>query len=89
MKIEFEELTIVKINDFYNLISDELKDLENETLVLDFENVEKIDLSNIQLLISLKKYCLNKNIHLQLQNIISQQIKQSFEIYNLNEHLGK
>ncbi len=88
MKITFDELNIARTENFHDSILETLKDNKGDTFTLDFESVEKIDLSNIQLLISLKKYCNANNIELKLENLNSEQIKQSINIYNLNEQLG-
>ncbi len=88
MKITFDELNIARTENFHDSILEKLKDNKGDTFTLDFESVEKIDLSNIQLLISLKKYCNANNIELKLDNLNSEQIKQSIKIYNLDEQLG-
>lgn len=88
MKITFDELNIAHTENFHSLLLENLKEEAKETFSLNFENVEKIDLSNIQLIVSLKKYCDNNNIQLKLENINSEQIKQSIKIYNLNDKLG-
>lgn len=88
MKITFDELSIAHTENFHAILIEKLIEEAKESFSLDFENVEKIDLSNIQLLVSLKKYCDNNEIQLKLENINSEQIKQSIKIYNLNDKLG-
>lgn len=58
MKIEFNELTINEIDSFYNSLLS--IDASEGKILLDFEDVEIIDLSIYQLLISFKKYCDSK-----------------------------
>jgi ABC-type transporter Mla MlaB component len=50
--------------------------------------VQKIDLSNIQLILSLKKYCDEKNIKLNITNITAKSVKQTLKMFNLNSTLG-
>ena len=87
MKISFSELNIYEVENFYKKI---LKELQNakSSFTLNFTNVEKIDLNNIQLLISVKKYCISNNIDLKLTNIQSDQVKQMLKLFNVNEKLG-
>lgn len=87
MKISFEEITINEIEEFYKMIQEELNSLSEKKLVLDFENVEQIDLITIQILISLKKYCNDKQIELEFLNMSSRNILESIEVYNLQKHL--
>jgi len=67
MKIEFTNLTIYEVEEFQEILLDELKkplDIE-----LDFINVEKLDMTVIQLLISLKKSCDLQSKLLKIKNI--------------------
>ena len=87
MLILFEELDIYKTEQFYKSILDELETID-DVFVLDFKNVQKIDLASIQLILSLKNFCDLKNIILNIKNINSRQIKQIFQLFNLKEKLG-
>ena len=87
MKISFNELTIYEIEAFHQKLLKEITPIKN-TFTLNFADVQKIDLSNIQLILSLKKYCDDKNIHLKLINIQSKQLKQTFRLFNINERLN-
>jgi ABC-type transporter Mla MlaB component len=73
-----------------NLKEEILKELTSVTtsLTLDFTDVKKIDLSIIQLLISLKKYCVIQDISLEIINISAKQVKQSMKMFNVKECLG-
>ena len=84
MNISFTELNTYNIENFHSEI---LKELESTTssFILDFEGVEKVDLINIQLILSLKKYCDEKDIGLKLINIKAKQIKQTFRLFHLDK----
>lgn len=88
MIIEFNELSIIEIEEFKSLLLDTIKNLSDDTLTLDFSSVEKIDLISIQVLISCKKYCDDLDIKFNCINLQSNQLKQSIEIYNLKHTLG-
>ena len=88
MKIEFSELSIIELKEFKFLLLETVKNHDDDTFTLDFVNVEKIDLVNIQVLLSCKKYCDELNIKFKCANLQTNQLKQSIEIYNLNNTLG-
>ncbi len=87
MKISFSELNLYEVENFHQKI---LKDLKkaNSSFTLNFSDVQKIDLNNIQLLLSIKKYCDLNSIELKLTHIESKQIKQQFKLFNVTEILG-
>ena len=88
MKIKFDELCIQEAEAFYKLLLDEIENLQGNPLILDFSNIEKIDLSTIQILISLKKYCESINMDLILINMNSSQVQQTINTFKLNSSLG-
>lgn len=88
MKIKFDELCIQEAESFYKTINDELSIIENNPLILDFSNIEKIDLSAIQIIIALKRYCKLSDIPLSLINLESSQVKESIKTFNLYTELG-
>ena len=89
MKISFNELSIYEVENFKQEILNALEENEDKNIFeLDFEFVESIDLSSIQILLSLKKYCDKEKLKLQLININAKAIKQKFKLLNLNEVLG-
>lgn len=88
MKIEFEELSISEAETFYKVLLEYTKTLEGNELVLDFSEVEKIDLSIIQIFYALKNYTSKLNINLKSINISSTQLQQTIKIYNLENILG-
>lgn len=88
MKIEFEELSISEIEVFNEQIIKALEELEGDQFVLDFYNVDRIELSVIQLLLSLKKYCDDSNINLVFENINANHLLESLKIYNLEKLFG-
>jgi len=87
MKISFKEISIYNIESLQQDILSELKTAKTSFL-LDFEEVSRMDLNSIQLLISLKKYCQNNDLSLELKHINARQIKQMFRTLNLNDFLG-
>ena len=87
MKILHDELTVYEIAKLHLKIVKELTKAKN-SFTLNFENVEKIDLSTLQLLLSLKKECESKNIQLKLTHLEARQIKQMIKMFNLKEQLG-
>ena len=87
MEALFKELNIYEIDKFHQKLLEDVK-TSDESFVLDFIDVQKIDLSNIQLILSLKKYCDEKNIKLNITNIKAKQIKQTLKMFNLNSTLG-
>lgn len=88
MKIKFDELCIQEVESFYKSLQDEISMLQGNPLILDFSNVEKIDLSAIQILISLKKYFESNDMELILINLSSGQVLQTINTFNLNHNLG-
>lgn len=88
MKIEFNEIGMIEIVDFYEQVLNDITNFTESVYSLDFSEIEVLSLPAIQVLLSLKKYCDSKNIKLECINIESDNIKQSLTIYNLNEILG-
>ena len=87
MKISLNELSIYEIENFHKTILKEISSSKT-SFTLNFSNVEKIDFSNVQLILSLKKYCDEKKINLKLTNIDARQVKQTFKMFNLYDTLG-
>ena len=67
MKLENSNFTIYEVEDVKNLFQTLL--MEKDKIVVDFENISKIDMSAIQLLLSLKKTSLEHNKSFQIINI--------------------
>lgn len=88
MKIQYQDLDIHEIENFTKEVLDEIKNLTSDELILDFTDVENVDLCFIQTLISIKKYCNNLGLDLVIENIDSDALKQYIEILNLNQTLG-
>lgn len=88
MKIIFDELCIQEVDSFYKILIEELSALQGNPLILDFTNVEKIDMSAIQVLISLKKHCVSSNIDLIYLNMNSSQVQLAIDTFNLNKDFG-
>lgn len=87
MKISFTELNMYEVENFHKKV---LKDLEKvkSSFTLNFTDVTKIDLNNIQLLLSIKKYCDEKNIDLKITNVNSKQLKQTFKLFEIEKLIG-
>lgn len=84
MKLENNNFTIYEV--------EEIKDkfilfLESEHIKIDFENVTKVDMSTIQLLLSLKKTCEKQNKSFEIINV-KEEILDSFEITGTAQILG-
>ena len=84
MKLSNNSFTIYEVEDTKK---DFLELLNEEKIVVDFENISKIDMSAIQLLISLKKSCDALNKEFELVNI-KEEIINSFEITGTAQVLG-
>lgn len=66
MILENSSFTIYEVEDVKVLFE---KEIEQESkIIIDLENISKIDMSAIQLLISLKQTCLEKNKSFQIIN---------------------
>ena len=81
MKIEFTSLTIYEVEKFQEILLNLLK--KDEDIELDFSNVEKIDMTVIQLLISFQKSCDSQSKFLKLKNI-NEPVLQSLVITGCN-----
>jgi len=84
MKLSNNSFTIYEVED---IKKDFLELLNDEKIVVDFENISKIDMSAIQLLISLKKSCDALNKEFEVVNI-KEEIIDSFEITGTAQVLG-
>jgi anti-anti-sigma factor len=85
MLIENDKITIHKIRDIYQNIKEKFDTSNNITI--DMKNIDEIDLSGLQLLISLKKSCDKENKEFQLINI-KDELLYSFELSGTDEILG-
>jgi len=83
MKIKYSDLNIYQVEDFHKDILEDIK-LAEELVSLDFTDVETIDLNSIQLILSVEKYCEEKNIKFEVSNINAKKIKKVFKMFNLN-----
>lgn len=84
MIIEDDRLTISQIRKIYQTILDEFN--SNEKLSIDLKNVDEIDLSGLQLLVSLKKSCHKQNKEFSIHNL-KDELLYSFELSGLDSHL--
>lgn len=72
MKIEKDELSIYEVE---NLHKELLKEFEKGDVVLDMANVNKVDMSIIQLFLSIQKSSLKSSNSFELSNV-KQEVKQ-------------
>lgn len=84
MKLSNNNFTIYETEE---IKKDFIELLNEEAVVLDFDNVSKIDMSAIQLLISLKKNCDDLDKTFEIVNI-KEEILNSFEITGTAYILG-
>ena len=66
MKITQDELNIYEFQPLYEQL---LKETKEESVVIDMENVNKVDMSIIQLFISTKKSCERDSKEFRLKNV--------------------
>jgi anti-anti-sigma factor len=85
MLTKYEKFTIHNIRDIFPLLKDKINLQEN--LIIDMQNINEIDLSGLQLLISLKKSCDKQKKEFELINIKNELIN-SFELSGTNSILG-
>jgi len=85
MKITTENFTIYEVE----LLHDEfIKELKSQNkVVIDLENIKKIDMPAIQLLLSLKKSCSQQEKTFELKNI-PENIFKSLQISGCDTALG-
>jgi len=84
MKLLNNNFTIYEVEELKNNF---LELLNQEEIILDFENISKIDMSALQLIISFKKSCDDLNKTLEIVNI-KEDILNSFEITGIAYYLG-
>jgi anti-anti-sigma factor len=85
MKLEKENFTVYETEELKEQIVHLIE--QNDSFELDLENIIKIDMSGIQLLISVKKSCDKKNIPFKIINIDDVLLK-SFQICGCDTVLG-
>lgn len=79
-----ENFTIYEVED---IKTDFIKELENPKVLIDMQNVSKLDMSAISLLISLKKSAQMQQKDFALQNC-SDAIRMSLSICGCDSYLG-
>ena len=84
MIIKNERLTIHNIRDIYEDIKNEFN--SSDDIKIDFKGVDEIDLSGLQLLISLKRSCEKGGKKLQFINI-KDELLYSFELSGTDQVL--
>lgn len=84
MKLLNNNFTIYEVEEVKNIF---LELINQDEIMLDFENISKIDMSALQLIISLKKSCDDLNKPFEIVNI-KEDILNSFEITGIAYYLG-
>ena len=84
MLLEYDKFTIHNIKDIHKSIVDDFN--FSSHIAIDFQNIDEIDLSGLQLLVSLKQSCESKGKTFQLKNI-KDEIIYAFEISGISEVL--
>lgn len=84
MKLKSSSFTLYEVE---AIKEDFIKEFSKNKLCIDLENITKIDMSAIQLLISLKKSCEEKNKSFEIKNI-KEEILDCLHITGTNESLG-
>jgi anti-anti-sigma factor len=85
MKIECKKLSIFKVEELHKKL---LEKISNSSAInIDLSEVEKIELSAIQLFLSLQKSCKEKGIKLTFSNI-NENVLQNIEISGCSTFLG-
>ena len=72
MIIEKEELSIYEVESLHQEL---LEEFEGKSISIDMKNVNKIDMSVIQLFASARKSCLDNQKSFELQNVTSEVLK--------------
>lgn len=84
MKLENNNFTIYEVEEIQKQCSTLL---EEQSITVDMENISKIDMSAIQLLISLKKSCNELQKDFEIVNV-KEEVLESFEISGTAYVLG-
>jgi len=83
--IKDDKFTIHKIRDIYKILKDDFE--SNNSMSIDMKNIDEIDLSGLQVLLSLKKSCDSQNKKFELINI-KDEVLYAFELTGTNTVLG-
>ena len=84
MLLENENFTIYEVE---NLKTDFIRELNNDKIIIDMQNISKIDMSAVSLLLSLKKSAHIQNKEFLLKNC-SDTILMSLSICGCDSYLG-
>lgn len=85
MKLESENFTIYEVEELKNKFLEEFN--SNENIEIDLSGVLKIDMTAIQLLLSLKKSCQQEDKPFEIKNIDSNIFK-AFQLSGCDTALG-
>jgi len=85
-KLEYDKLTIYEVEDLHKKLLS-LSQTITENLVLDLENIQKVDMPAIQLFISAQKTLQEKSLSLSITNL-SDDLKQSLKLCGCDKTLG-
>ena len=84
MKLENNNFTIYEVEEIQKQC---IELLEEQSVTIDMDNISKIDMSAIQLLISLKKSCDEQQKDFEILNL-KEEVLESFEISGTAYFLG-
>ena len=85
MKLESENFTIYEIEELKDKFFEEFQ--LDEDIQIDLSNVVKIDMTAIQLLLSLKKSCENQNKSFEIKNV-NTNVFRAFQLSGCDTALG-
>ena len=85
MILENDKFTIREVKQLHKEILEFLE--KNPVIEIDFKNIDEIDMSGIQLLISMKSYCEKENKEFKIIHI-KDDLLYSFELTGTNSILG-
>lgn len=85
MKLESENFTIYEIKELKDKFLEEFQ--QSKDIQIDLSSVTKIDMTAIQLLLSLKKSCDNQNKSFEIKNIDAN-IFRAFQLSGCDTALG-
>lgn len=85
MKLESENFTIYEIKELKDKLLEEFQ--QSEDIQIDLSNVIKIDMTAIQLLLSLKKSCENQNKSFKIKGIDANAYR-AFQLSGCDTALG-
>jgi ABC-type transporter Mla MlaB component len=87
IKLGNDRITIYEVNELHSFFVNEIKKCDKSCSV-DFSDVNKIDMAGFQLLVSLKKSCVEDGVSLKFENI-SKELEELIGFCDLDKILLK